>query len=355
MATQAYQEVRPEVQEHLRRWKVRAQRIPSPDLRAQALASLDHKAFHSAGGSIYGVLAGDRQPEAIRFIVAYQTISDYLDNLCDRSTSLDPDDFRLLHTSMLHALTPGAAPDNYYRLREEQDDAGYLSRLVATCQEVLQDLADYDAIAPHLHDLADYYFALQVYKHVRADEREALMRAWFAEHEQSLPPMTWYEFSACSGSTLGIFALVAYACRGDCTASLARAIRDAHFPWVQGLHILLDYLIDQDEDRKGGDLNFCSYYPDRQEMMTRLSFFYRQANVSVSVLPNAAFHRLINQGLLGIYCSDPKVRAQAKVGRAARELVLQGGVPARFFYSGCRLYRRMAAGDILGGPEPARQ
>ena len=34
-----------------------------------------------------------KRANAIKFIVAYQTISDYLDNLCDRSTSLDPDDF----------------------------------------------------------------------------------------------------------------------------------------------------------------------------------------------------------------------------------------------------------------------
>ena len=248
VASRAYFDVRPQVREHLRRWRARAERIPSPDLRTQALASISHKAFHCAGGSMYGVLAGDRQVEAITFIVAYQTISDYLDNLCDRSTSLDPDDFRLLHTSMLHALTPGAETQNYYRLREEQDDAGYLRSLVLTCQEVLRRLSAYEVMAPHLHELADYYCALQVFKHVRLDLRESLMKSWFAEHQKDLPPMTWYEFAACSGSTLGVFSLVAYACRGGLTEPLAQALKEAHFPWVQGLHILLDYLIDQEAD-----------------------------------------------------------------------------------------------------------
>ncbi len=124
--------------------------------------------------------------------------------------------------------------------------------------------------------------------------------------------MAWYEFAACSGSTVGIFCLVAHACHQDCTALLVRNITDAYFPWVQGLHILLDYLIDQDEDRRGGDLNFCSYYHDYREMVARLSHFYKQANLSISALPYARFHRLINQGLLGIYCADKKFAGRRK-------------------------------------------
>lgn len=384
VAAAALCRVLPEVETHLHGWRARADKIPSPDLRAQALASIATKAFHCAGGGTYALLAGSRWREALRFIVAYQTISDYLDNLCDRSVSLDPDDFRLLHNSMLDALTPGAPstlnagpaagaadapvtlpgpggasdlPDTpsaeagqYYRLREEQDDGGYLAALVATCREVLSDTPDYEVIAPYLHELAGYYCDLQVHKHIRLDERVPVMQAWFAAHRDAFPPMAWYEFSACSGSTLGIFALVAYALGQGCDASLARAVREAHFPWVQGLHILLDYLIDQAEDRDGGDLNFCAYYPDGVEMMDRLLHFYRQADARVAGLPHAGFHRLINQGLLGIYCSDPKVRRQEQVGRATRALIRSGGCAARFFYLGCRVYRRLAPRGVLGEP-----
>src|SRR5659263_523807 len=118
-------------------WKKRAAAIPDPELRKQALASIETKTFHCEGGALYALLAEAHRDDAIRFIVAYQTISDYLDNLCDRSTSLDPEDFRILHTSMHHALTPGAKLDDYYRFRDEQDDGGYLAALVMTCQEVL--------------------------------------------------------------------------------------------------------------------------------------------------------------------------------------------------------------------------
>ena len=338
-------QVRPQVHAELRHWIDRARKIPNPELRKQALASIDTKAFHCEGGGIYGLLAGARSRDAVRFIVAYQTISDYLDNLCDRSTSMDPDDFRLLHTSMRDALTPGSGPGDYYRLRTDQDDGGYLAALVSTCQEVLAALPAYEAIAPHLHELVEHYSSLQVYKHVRPEDRVPLLEAWFDGQRGALPPMEWYEFGACSGSTLGIFCLVSRACQRDLTPALAQKMRDAYFPWVQGLHILLDYLIDQEEDRLGGDLNFCSYYRDDREMVARLSHFYRQASKSVSGLPDARFHKLITKGLLGIYCSDKKVHTQTDVRLAARKLAPLSGVGGVFFYLVCWSYRRMAVSD----------
>lgn len=103
----------------------------------------------------------------IPLIVAYQTISDYLDNLCDRSTSLDPADFRLLHQSMLDAIDPNAEPGNYYALRSEQNDGGYLYRLVRKCQEMISLLPGYSAAAAEIRELAVLYTDLQVYKHIR--------------------------------------------------------------------------------------------------------------------------------------------------------------------------------------------
>jgi tetraprenyl-beta-curcumene synthase len=338
-------QVRPQVHEHLRHWTAQAREIPSPELQEQALASIAAKTFHCEGGGVYSLLAGDRSREALRFIVAYQTISDYLDNLCDRGTSRGADDFRTLHTALRHALTPGTAVDDYYRCRDEHDDGGYLAGLVTTCQEVLAAVPAYELIAPYLHELADYYCTLQVLKHVRREERAPLLQAWFAACESAPPAMAWQEFAACCGSTLGIFCLVAHACRRDCSALLARQTRDAFFPWVQGLHILLDYLIDQDEDRRHGDLNFCSYYRDRRETVAHLAHFYRQANVSVSALPDVGFHRLVIKGLLGVYCADRKVHAQKDVRIAARRLIFLGGCEGLSLYLACWLYRRVGAGD----------
>lgn len=335
-------QVRPQVHQHLRHWSAEARRIPSPELRRQALASIAAKTFHCEGAGVYSLLAGEHSREALRFIVAYQTISDYLDNLCDRGRSRDAADFRALHAALADALTPGAALADYYRCREERDDGGYLAGLVATCQQVLAGLPASDLIAPYLHELADDYCTLQVYKHLRREDGLPLLQAWFAEREPALPAMAWQEFAAACGSTLGIFCLVAHGCREDCTPLLARQTHTAFFPWVQGLHILLDYLIDQEEDRRCGELNFCFYYRSQREMVTRLAYFYAQANASVSALPEAPFHRLVNKGLLAIYCSDRKVHAQRDVRSAVRRLVVLGGAEGLLLYLACWLYQRTA-------------
>ena len=88
LMTKVYRTVFPVVHKELAAWKERAEAIPNRELRTQALSSIEHKTFHCEGGSILSLLALDKKEDAIRFIVAYQTISDYLDNLCDRSVSL---------------------------------------------------------------------------------------------------------------------------------------------------------------------------------------------------------------------------------------------------------------------------
>ena len=341
MMARVYLAVLPETHRCLAEWKSRAKRIPDQELRRQALLSIRNKTFHCEGGSVYGMLAEDKCPEAIRFIVAYQTISDYLDNLCDRSTSSDPADFRALHEAMRHALTPGASSSNYYRCRAEQDDGGYLKSLVATCQEVVGALPGYDAIAPALHELAALYCDLQVHKHVLEEERVPRLQEWFELHRAGHPEMSWFEFAACCGSTLGIFCLVASAFDTGCSDELAERIKEAYFPWVQGLHILLDYFIDQEEDRRGGDLNFCFYYKSNDQTVERLKHFFEQADRSVSALPHSQFHRMINRGLLAIYLSDRKVKQQEAVHAMARRILHRSGWMTRFFYMNGWLYRQI--------------
>lgn len=341
MTSRIFLQVRPLVHRHLAAWAEKSRQIPDPELRRQALMSIRSKTFHCEGGSIYGLLAGDHYGEAIRFIVAYQTISDYLDNLCDRSTSCDPEDFALLHQSMRHALSPAEDLIPYYQRHPEQDDGGYLVSLVETCREVLKKLPHFPLIAAELHELADHYCHLQIHKHVRKDEREPRLESWFAEHQSRLPEMTWYEFSACTGSTLGIFCLVSYAFSSRLDDLMVRRIKEAYFPWVQGLHILLDYFIDQQEDRLGGDLNFCSYYPSEEQLSERLAHFYRQASLLMARLPDARFHQMINQGLLGMYLADRKVSEQGEIRRVARKMIHLGGGVAWFFFLHCWVYRRL--------------
>ncbi|MCM3725477.1 tetraprenyl-beta-curcumene synthase family protein [Neobacillus cucumis] len=341
LMSRVYRKIIPAVHQELAYWRKRAEKIPNQELRNQALASIEHKTFHCEGGAILALTAKEDYQKAIKFIVAYQTISDYLDNLCDRSTSLDPADFTALHESMSDALLLQAEEKNYYRLREDQDDDGYLHDLSETCRSVLRELDHYDLIKDYLQELCQYYCDLQVNKHVVKEERVPRLKNWFTNYQDKLPEMEWYEFSACSGSTLGIFCLVSYAMREDFQFEDARNIRKGYFPYIQGLHILLDYFIDQEEDIIGGDLNFCTYYNSEETLFKRLKHFVNEADRHTEYLPHKKFHQLINRGLLGIYLSDAKVRKQKNVRKLARGIIKSGGWISYFFYFNGLAYRSL--------------
>ncbi|WP_338750801.1 tetraprenyl-beta-curcumene synthase family protein [Bacillus sp. FJAT-52991] len=336
-----YKEVFPIVHEQLTFWKAQAENIPNSELRQQALASIEHKTFHCEGGAVLALLSGEKKEEAVRFIVAYQTISDYLDNLCDRSTSLDPQDFAALHEAMEDSLTIDAPMREYYRFREDREDGGYLWQLVQTCQSVISTVAVYKEIAPYFQELCRYYCDLQIHKHVRKEEREERLQTWFQQHQPSLPEMEWYEFSACAGSTLGIFCLLSYSLNDEFQPEQAQLVKDSYFPYIQGLHILLDYLIDQAEDREGGDLNFCFYYPDEQRLFERMIYFVEEADKQARKLPHARFHQLVNRGLLGVYLSDDKAFQQKKIRSMSKKMIRKSGGTSFFFYINGRTYRRV--------------
>lgn len=339
---QIYRKIFPEVRTQLLYWEKRAEEIPNRELRKQALASMRQKRFHCQGGAVFALLAGENYREAVRFIVAYQTISDYLDNLCDRSNSQDPGDFAALHEALRHCLSlhaeipPGS---EYYRFRNDKEDGGYLRELVQTCREVLRKTKHYGSMEEELLRLCTLYCALQIHKHAPVSERVPRLRSWFREHKEWASDMDWHEFSACAGSTLGIFSLVSYGLTGKMTPELARKIAEGYFPYIQGFHILLDYLIDQEEDRAGGDLNFCFYYESEEIMLRRLFHFFRMAKLQAGQLPDAAFHQWIVKGLPGLYLSDGKVSRNAGLKRLAKPLIREGGWTGKFFYWQAKLYR----------------
>lgn len=326
-----YKYVLPEVRRQLAEWRKMAERIPDPELRRQALASMTTKQFHCEGGAIYATAHLPQKHILIPLIVAFQTISDYLDNLCDRSTSLDEEDFRLLHQAMLDAVDPGAPARNYYERREQTEDGGYLLSLVRTCQSCIMLLPSYEKVRARVFELVQLYCDLQVYKHIRRDLREQKLLGWWAQHSARYPHLRWNEFAAATGSTLGVFMLFLAATEKELSEQRVEQIRHAYFPHICGLHILLDYLIDQEEDEVGGDLNFCSYYRDPVETQKRLELVLTRAREDARKLDTPAFHLMIVEGLLALYLSDPKVKRQSEVQMITRRL-MRGSPLTRLFF-----------------------
>lgn len=334
-----YRYVLPDVRRELDRLREMAERIPDGELRKQALASMRGKRFHCEGGAVYAAAHLAQRRVLVPLIVTLQTISDYLDNLCDRSTSLDAGDFRLLHQSMIDAVTPGAEPKNYYALRREQDDGGYLHALVRQCQSCIDRLPAYSRVRDHVRRLVGLYRDLQVYKHIAPHLRERYLLAWWEEHRSACPELMWNEFAAATGSTLGMFMLFLAATDPGLERSRADSIVDAYFPFICCLHIMLDYLIDQAEDEAGGDLNFCRYYRDGEQLTERLLWIVERARQAASGLPSPRFHRMVVEGLIALYLSDPKIRNQQRVLDTARAIMRGSPLTRIFFWLNSRWIR----------------
>ncbi|MDN5347943.1 MAG: tetraprenyl-beta-curcumene synthase [Clostridia bacterium] len=332
----------PRVTSELTCWEEMALRNPGQELKLLALASLKHKRFHCQGGSVFSVLAARKfRPQVLTAIVALQTISDYLDNLSDRAGIHDEPSLRQLHLAFTDALRPEAPTGDYYRYYPYKDDGGYLTALVSACRKALAQLPGYGLVQQGILALAEYYCTLQALKHLTLPVREERLRSWLepwlAEQEK---PLLWWELAAATGSTLGIFALMALATRKKVEPRQVAQLQAAYFPWICGLHILLDYYIDQQEDLEAGDLNFVAYYPEAQARFSRLQFFVKEALRQARALPESRFHETVVEGLLAMYLSDSKVASQ-DLSAEAGELLALAGWRARLLFNLCARLRRL--------------
>jgi tetraprenyl-beta-curcumene synthase len=163
------------------------------------------------------------------------------------------------------------------------------------------------------------------------------MLAWLKEYNTT-EYLTDWEFAAATGSTLGMFMLTAIAYNPELSPAEVTAVETAYFPWICGLHIQLDYFIDQVEDLHNGDLNFVFYYKDEVETVTRLQLFYREAYRQAELTPHNFFTKTIVRGLLALYLSDQKIKTPTEKA-IRKDLLHQAGVFTQMLYALCKLLR----------------
>ena len=111
LMTAFYKSYQPKTKSFLSLYEQHAQQITDPKLKKEALASLSKKAFHCYGASFYAALVSEEyQADYLKFMTAYQTMCDYLDNLVDQTNVINETNFRRLHQSLLDVfkLTPHA-------------------------------------------------------------------------------------------------------------------------------------------------------------------------------------------------------------------------------------------------------
>jgi tetraprenyl-beta-curcumene synthase len=187
---------------------------------------------------------------------------------------------------------------------------------------------------------ARLYSDLQTFKHTFPHLREGLLENWAVAEAGAHRDLNWWEFAAATGSTLGIFALCAAAADPGLTPGVVDQLSAGYFPWISGLHILLDYFIDQAEDEAAADLNFVSCYAGDGQCRERLLLFLNRALDCAAALPDPWFHTTVVRGLPAFYLSDPKARMQG-LHETAGVLLAGGGRETRSMYQICRLLRRL--------------
>ncbi len=329
----------PLVKQELNKWQRMAAQLPDSRLSQQATESIRSKAFHCQGGSIFALYPGVNRAEAIQFIVAYQTMSDYLDNLVDSLEIQDELAFSQLHLAMQEALNPEAVASDYYLYYPYREDGGYLEQLVKTCQESLKKLLSYKIVQEEAIKLAKLYSHLQTYKHLALEEREEKMLNWINPYLDEYQEITAWEFAAATGSTLGIFCLYAVAFDPQLTERQGQKISQAYFPWICGLHILLDYFIDLREDRETSQLNFVAYYEHTGMAFQRLHLFVENSLKQTERLDHPKFHRAVVQGLLAMYLSDEK-GMDTDIRSVTKQLLRDSGLGVNLLYWLCCQLRK---------------
>lgn len=291
--------------------RARAATIPAPALREQALASIDAKAFHVHGGCILATfLPASAAARYVRMVAALETIYDYLDNLCDRLPGVPQHAYGTLHEALLDALDDRRVPADYYADGPAGDDGGYLAALVAAVRAELPRLPHYGPVRDALVRIARYYVQLQTLKHGDAEHREAVCSAWYAEHAEAFPGLYWWEFAAACGSSLPVFALLYLASQPRLDARAIDATIAAYFPNVSAVHILLDYFIDQAEDREHRELNFVACYPSSAVAVERVGRLVRVTSERVGALADGEWHTFVLRAMCLFYLTHPKVYEQ---------------------------------------------
>ncbi|QDI90896.1 tetraprenyl-beta-curcumene synthase family protein [Salicibibacter halophilus] len=336
----AKKETLPKAHKQLEFWKNEGQKIRDKEIREQAVWTVSDKTFHCEGGSILALLAGDNQDPYIQFMVGYQSICDYLDTLCDKNDSHNPDDFRALHQALLDSLEPHGQIGDYYQYRPNFDDDGYLEKMVTRCREAIVKFPGFSSVKEDMKEVSQYYIDFQVYKHVEEDQREGLLYNYYVENQDLVPGMRWYEFSCAVASTLALYCLAAYAAEGPITKEDSTRIKEAYFPWMQGLHIMLDYFIDQEEDLQENEMNFVAYYESKNDMLDRFKYIDHEATKRLKGLPDEKFHLMIKKGLYALYLSDGKVRENEAYKKDAKEIIKLGGKQASFFFQNLWMFKR---------------
>ncbi len=296
----------PLVRRELAYWQARAHEIPNPVLRADAIAGLS-KRGNLEGAALFAVLAPrSHRRETVRALVAFQAAYNYLDTIAEKASTDPVANGRQLHLSLLVALDPDAGQPDYYALHPQRDDGGFLEALADTCRTALAKFPSYAAVSATCSAAGARIVAFQSLNLTERQGGHEGLERWARDQAPKGSGLDWWQAAAAEGSSLAVHALIATAANPGVRHQDAEAIDAAYFPWICGLHSLLDSLVDVAEDEHAGQRNLLSYHASTGQAAFGMGFLAQRATNACRHLPSELQHRVILNAMIGYYLSSPE-------------------------------------------------
>ena len=323
IAARFWGRVMPLVRAELRGWERVAAAIPDARLRAHALATLESERLSAAGAALFATTLTRHVPTLVRTLVAYQVICDYLDTLSEQRSADPVANGMTLHRALADAISPGAQPEDWYRLHDARDDGGYLAALVGTCRAGCEQLPSF----AHVREAARREAArneVQGIKDGTQQQREPQLRRWARAQSGEGGDASWFELAAAGSSPLAVLALLAAAADPATSAVSAERTRRCYFPSVEALSTLLDSLADGAHDEASGELSFVAQYASAAATASRLRELTARALAGARGLPHGERHAVLVAGMVAMHLSDPS--AWRPAARDATRAVLHSSL-----------------------------
>jgi tetraprenyl-beta-curcumene synthase len=299
------------------RWRRCAEAIPDPVLRQIALDTQQGERGNLEGAAAFAAFVPLRRRVAVvRAVVAFQAIYDYVDSLAEQPSAVPAANARALHEALRVALCPRARHVLYYRHQAQQDDGGYLHRLVDACRSAVETLPSQPVIEPFALRAVARMVEYQALIHSHEGSVRGLA-AWARAERPRGVPLRWWEIAAAGASSLVVFALVAAAARRSLTRSEGQVLACAYFPWIGALHVLLDSLVDQSHDERHGHHSLVSHYGSAHETAVRLGSIATTAFALAGALDQGERHTLLLAAMSAFYLAAPETQEpHAQVARS---------------------------------------
>ncbi len=320
--------VLPRATREMAHWRARAATIPDPALRRLALDSLA-KRGNMEGAALFAVLSPRaHRGAAVRALVAFQAAYNLLDTLAEQPSADPIANARRLHQALPLAFDPTAAQPDYYAGTPWSEDGGYLAATVDACRAALAELPSVAVVAEAAHAAAMNIVGFQSLNLTESQGGEEQLERWARERTPPGSGLRWWQTAAACGSSLPVHVLIALAAERSVDRGDLDATRNAYFPWIGGLHSLMDSLVDVAEDERLGQRNLLVGRTSAQDAAAQMGQLAERAREEAGALRRGGEHTVILTAMAAHYlhasdASQPAVGAIAGSVRRALDGVMR--------------------------------